>query len=247
MYDIGGLFGPSGDSSSFCLLPSTRKLRSLLSDTSKHGCRHAMNMGTGHDRLLSLPPSPGFSSSSFRLLFPISLASPRLISLHLTSPHRRPVAAAFRRLFPSRAVLGVFLPTPSPPKLALFMRRAPGKALRSAELAASPDFACRFLPPKPYFSFFFWRFAFGWCCSRPGLEEEDRDCGLDCFCCLCELSSWSTPTSNRSASVVPTSPEDSCRSVFGEGGCLLVMGFQLFKGIKPGRQAGLGVEIGYRC
>jgi hypothetical protein len=56
--------------------------------------------------------------------------------------------------------------------------------------------AWRFLPPKPYFSSFFWRF---WLPPlRPPMlprPEPDRESYL--------ASSLSMPTSNRSASLVP--------------------------------------------
>lgn len=61
-------------------------------------------------------------------------------------------------LFPSRAVLAGFLLAGPPPCPFIFLAL---KLLRSPELTASPDLACLFLPPKPYFSFFLTRLGFG--------------------------------------------------------------------------------------
>lgn len=125
---------------------------------------------------------------------------------------------AFRRLFPN---LGVFPPAlplppfappgpPGPPGPPVFMRLAL-KPLRSPALTASPDLACRFLPPKPNRSSLRCRFAPGAPPdagpSRPDEALRPRLAWL--------LSSLSTATSKRSASVAGRSPEDSCRSVRG--------------------------------
>ncbi|KUI57949.1 hypothetical protein VP1G_10963 [Cytospora mali] len=76
------------------------------------------------------------------------------------------------------------------------------KPVRSPELVASPDLPCLFLPPKPNLASFFARLLLP---ARPPWSSRDRLPGL--------LSSLSTATSKRSASVVPTSPPFSARSL----------------------------------
>lgn len=67
------------------------------------------------------------------------------------------------------------------------------KPLRSPELMASPDLAWRFLPPKPYFSFFLARL---WLAPAPTWPRPAPARGLWPFI------SFSTPTSKISASLV---------------------------------------------
>lgn len=83
-----------------------------------------------------------------------------------------------------------FLPTPPFMRLAL-------NPLRSPELTASPDFAWRFFPPKPYFSFFLDRLALTPLPDRPPSRPPRLPSEL-----VWLLISLSTPTSKRSASRV---------------------------------------------
>lgn len=132
-------------------------------------------------------PSP---KSDFSLSLATNSSTPLFIHYRLPAP-------AFLRFLPRRGLTG--FPPLAPPA---FILRAL-KELRSPELTASPDLAWRFLPPKPYFSFFFWRLGPA---RSPSLPREKARWAL------CLLISLSTPTSKRSASVVPRSPDDSWRS-----------------------------------
>lgn len=112
-----------------------------------------------------------------------------------TAHHRLP-ATVFLLDLPKRAVFAIFLGPPLPfIPLAL-------KPLTSPELSASPDLEYFFLPPNPNLASFLARLWFGvllpWS-GRPRLP------GL--------LSSLSTPTSKRSASLVSRPPPFSARSV----------------------------------
>ena len=97
----------------------------------------------------------------------------------ITGPHP---LMAFLLAFPGR-----FFPAPPAPlNAALFLFTL--NPLRSPDDVASPDLACRFLPPKPNFSFFFCRLWFG-------APESERPLPADFGP---ERSSLSTATSKRS-------------------------------------------------
>lgn len=112
-------------------------------------------------------------------------ASPPLPLLHARAPSSPQPLIDCLLAFP-----GLFLPPPPAPPLndALFFLTL--NPLRSPELAASPDLTCFFLPPKPYFSFFFWRLWFVGPEESPG-RPLPADLGP-------ERSSLSIATSKRS-------------------------------------------------
>lgn len=122
------------------------------------------------------------------VLFPLPFHS---ATLHLSVMPFYLVPMDFLRALPGRDLVTLLrLPPPA------FILLA-SKPLRSPELLASPDLEWRFLPPKPNFSFFFARLWLvppaAW--PRPAPERW-----------LCLPISCSTPTSKRSASLVPRSP-----------------------------------------
>lgn len=107
---------------------------------------------------------------------------------------------------PNRAVfMGPLLPPPAPPPPGpwAFILRAL-KPLRSPELMASPDLPWRFLPPKPYLASFLARLGLD---DRPPWKASARE-RLPGF-----VSSLSTATSKRSASLVVRSLPFSDRSI----------------------------------
>lgn len=142
----------------------------------------------------SLLPAP---PSEFTLFHDQTVCHRCALPTPFSTPHHRFPAMVFLLDLPRRAVLAIFLGPPLPfIPLAL-------NPLTSPELRASPDLECRFLPPNPNLASFLARLWFGvllpWS-GRPRLP------GL--------LSSLSTPTSKRSASLVSRSPPFSARSVW---------------------------------
>lgn len=119
------------------------------------------------------------------------------VTAQLCAHHRRP-ATVFLLALPKRAVFMIFLGPPLPfIPLAL-------NPLTSPELSAVPDLAYFFLPPNPNLASFLARL---WLGALLPWSDRPRLPGL--------LSSLSTPTSKRSASLVSSSPPFSARSVVG--------------------------------